>query len=134
MTPASPRMSSAATGNTDLVRLWIGVLGPPSIWATRIATSYLLVPYACWWGWLPVLHLVTAIALLGTGAVGVMAWRAWRTVGGGGEVEIGDEATRTRFMAIVGMSSSALFLLVIVAEGLANLFIDPCQTAGAPLA
>lgn len=134
MTRPSLRMPSATEEGSGLARLWIGILAPPSIWAARLATSYALVPYACWWGWLPVLHLVTVVSLLTAGLVGVMAWRVWRSVGNGSEFEVGGWRTRTRFMAMVGMLSSAFFLMVIGAEGLANVFIDPCQTAGAPLA
>lgn len=117
-----------------LFPLWFGILGPPVIWAVRIAANYILVPYACWWGWVPLLHAITLAASLGTAAAGWVAWRRWRKTGRGTEVELGGSATRTRFMALTGMLSSGFFLLVIVAEGLANVFVDPCQTAGVPIA
>ena len=103
------------------------------IWAVRIAATYILVPYACWWEWIPLLHAVTLAALLAAAFAGWIAWRQWREAGRGTEVELGGTITRSRFMALVGMLSASFFFLVMVAEGLANLFVHPCQTAGIPL-
>lgn len=134
-------MSQSTLGAQDvpergdgLARLWFGILGPPVIWAIRLGTSYILVPYACWWDLVPLLHLVTATALVGTAFVGTVAWRGWRAVEKGRQVELGGRITRIRFMVLVGMFSSALFFIVMLAEGLATLVLNPCQTAGAPLA
>ena len=117
-----------------LFPLWFGLLGPPVIWAVRIGASYILVPYACWWDMVLLLHGVTAAALLATAFAGWVAWTRWRRVGKGMQLELGGPTTRTRFMALSGVISSAFFFLVMVAEGLANFFVDPCQTGGAPLA
>lgn len=125
---------AAARSEGGLLPLFFGILGPPVIWAVRIGTSYVLVPYACWWELPRLLDLVTLAALLAAAAAGWVAWRQWRAAGGGTQVELGGAATRTRFMALAGMLSSGFFFLVMVAEGLANLFVHPCQTAGAPIA
>ncbi len=117
-----------------LFPLFFGALGPPIIWAVRIGVNYVLVPYVCWGGWTWLLHLVTLAALLGTAAAGGVAWNRWRQVGSGNEIEFGGLATRTRFMALFGMVSSAFFFLVMVAEWLPSFFVHPCQTAGLPLA
>jgi hypothetical protein len=114
----------------DLVPLWFGLLGPPVIWAIRIAASYLLVPYACWWGWVPGLHLATALAVAATAVAGLVAWRRWRAVGRGRDTDLGGWSTRTRFMALGGMLSSGIFIIVIAAEGIANIVIDPCLMGG----
>jgi hypothetical protein len=127
-------MTTPVAGSTrELIALWFGILGPPIIWATRIAVSYVLVPYACWWDWIAVLHLVTLAALAATAFAGWVAWGRWRAVGKGFEVDLGGTDTRSRFMAIAGMLSTGVFLLVIAAEGLANVIIHPCQTAGGPV-
>ncbi len=128
---ATQRVSESAGG---LFPLWFGILGPPIIWAGRIAVSYILVPYACWTGWIIMLHLVTLVALLATAFAGWVAWRRWRQAGRGTEVELDGMTTRTRFMALVGILSSGFFFLVMVAEGLANFFVHPCQTGGVPAA
>lgn len=129
-------MSAHAAERSEggLLPLFFGILGPPVIWAMRIATSYVLVPYACAWGMTVMLHLVTLVALVASAVAGAVAWRQWRATGKGTEVDLGGTTTRTRFLALFGILSSALFILVMMAEGLANFFLDPCQTAGAPIA
>lgn len=129
-------MSTHAAERSDrgLVPLFFGILGPPVIWAARIATSYVLVPYACAWGMTVMLHLVTLVAVLAAAVAGAVAWRQWRESGKGTEIDLRGTTTRTRFMALFGILSSAFFILVMAAEGLANFFLDPCQTAGAPIA
>lgn len=125
---------TAARPEGGLLPLFIGILGPPVIWAVRFAVNYVLVPYVCWWGRIGVLHLVTLAALAATALTGWVAWKGWQEAGKGTQVELGGTTTRTRFMALFGMLSSGFFFLVMVAEGLANLFVHPCQTAGAPIA
>lgn len=125
--------NAAAPAGRGLFPLWFGILGPPVIWAVRIAANYILVPYACWWEWIWILHLTTLVGLLGAAAAGGVAWRHWRRSGSGTGVEFGGALTRSRFMALVGILSSGFFCLVIVAEGLANAFVHPCQTAGVPI-
>lgn len=132
--PSTRAATPAQTGAGDLLPLWFGILGPPVIWAIRIGTSYVLVPYVCAWGSIWVLHLVTLAGLAGAAGAGSVAWTQWRRAGGGSEVGAGGRTTRTRFMGLIGMFSAAFFFLVMVAEGLANVFLDPCRTAGVPLA
>lgn len=119
----------------QLAGLWFGVLGPPVIWAARLMTAYALVPRSCEPGGLTAMNAVTLVALAGSLLAGFVAFRSWR---GAGEAADGDGtagllAGRTRFLGFVGMLSSLLFSAVIVAEGLANLMVDPCVPAGAPL-
>lgn len=116
-----------------LLALWFGMLGPPVIWGIRFGVSYALVPYACARAGVMVLQLVTLVALLGTAWAGVVAGRHWRATGKSTQVELGGPEARARFMALFGLLSSALFFLVMAAEGLAVFFIDPCQTGGVPL-
>lgn len=113
--------------------LWFGILGPPLFWAARLSSSYALVPFACRTGWVGLLNLVTGAALLGALVAGAVAWKRWRDVGGGTEVDADGRAARTRFMGLVGVLSSGFFFLVILAEGIGNFLIDPCAGGGAPL-
>jgi hypothetical protein len=119
-----------------LTLLLVGTLGPPALWAARLGASYLLVPYACWHGWSAALHGVTLLTLAGCLAAGWIAWRSWRgaggEAGGGGAADAGGPAVRARFMALLGVLMSAFFALVIVAEGTANVMIDPCISWGRP--
>jgi hypothetical protein len=110
---------------TTLV-LWFGVLGPIVIWKARLWAGYALVPYACAWQSTVALNGVTLLALLLVALAGTGAWRSWRRAGRGRELERDGTVTRGRFLAVLGMLSSAFFFLVIVAEGVANIIIDPC--------
>lgn len=130
-------MTAAAAGERPgLVWLWFGFLGPPIIWAVKFMVAYALVPGACSAAGLLALNVMTLVALAGTVLAGVVAARSWRRTRGehGAQREPGQAGwRRARFMALAGIFSSALFTAVIVAEGLANVLVDPCLGSGAPL-
>jgi hypothetical protein len=79
----------------------------------------------------------TVLAAL-TVAAGVLAYQFWRQAGGthpndhiepdGGEEEPIERVRggRAAFMAVFGMASNALFLLIIVYGGVALLLLRPC--------
>jgi hypothetical protein len=127
---------AAAGERPGLGWLWFGFLGPPVIWAVRFMVAYALVPGACSAGGLLALNVVTLVALAGTVLAGVVAARSWGRAGPEPGVEGDPDHTawrRARFMAMAGIFTSALFTAVIVAEGLANVLVDPCLGSGAPL-
>lgn len=126
-------MAAASRERPGLAWQLFGFLGPPIIWAVRFMVAYALVPAACSAGGLLLLNIVTLVALGGTVLAGVVSARSLpRTRGEQGEH--GDQVRRrARFMAMAGLFTSALFTAVIVAEGLANVLVDPCLGAGAPL-
>lgn len=113
--------------------LFFGILAPPVLWAARFGVSYVLVPYVCANGWTWLLHAITGGTIAAIVAVGIGSWRRWRS--GPGANPMPEEALGTwRFMSLVGVLSAAFFLLVTLAEGLANFFVHPCQQAGVPIA
>lgn len=119
-----------------LIWLWFAFLGPPIIWAMRFTVAYALVPTVCSAAGLLALNVITLVALGGTVLAGVVAAHSWRRTRGehgaqGYRSETGWR--RARFMALAGIFTSALFTAVIVAEGLANVLVDPCLGSGAPL-
>lgn len=113
-------MRGSGDNEVALGRLWLVALGPPVIWAIRFAIVYVLVPYACREDAVALLHVLTLISLA---TVTVLGWVAWNSRAAAGR-------ERARFMALFGILSSGLFLLVIAAEGLANVMVDPCAAAG----
>jgi hypothetical protein len=127
------RARARADDRERLLPPLFGILAPLALWAVRLAASYVLVPYACWRNGAWALHGVTLLTLAGCVGAGVVAWRVWRRAGGPAQVETGGPAVRRRFMGLLGMLLAAFFGTVIVAEGLANLMIDPCITWGAPV-
>lgn len=108
------------------LRLWIGFLGPPLIWAVQFQTVYLTSEWACYamdftWN-----HIASIVALVISVLASWVAYSEWRAAGGGTADESGDPATRRRFMAIVGMMSGALFTALIFATWLPTLTGVPC--------
>lgn len=127
-------MSTPATrSRAEPVTLWSGILGPPIIWAGRFGISYVLASWACVADAMWLLHAITIASLAGVGVLGWLSWHSWRASREPSPAEPGpgdDRQQRVRFMALFGLFSSALFAVVIIAEGLANVLIDPCLTAG----
>jgi hypothetical protein len=113
-----------------MVGQWLGVLGPPILWAVRFGVNYALMPLVCaaQLTWLP--HAITAAALVLLAGMGWTAYRFWSATRGATAADTPDLVRRTRFMGLFGMMSAALFALAVIAEWLANVMIDPCLTAG----
>jgi hypothetical protein len=107
--------------------LWTGVLGGALVWATQMQIGYVLARFTAAQPGLGTAHHATAvIALLLAAGATVLAWRDWRRVGGGEPA--GTEpgiAGRSRFLAALGILTSGLFTLVILAQWLPIFFIDP---------
>ncbi|HXH12048.1 MAG TPA: hypothetical protein VNP04_20065 [Alphaproteobacteria bacterium] len=106
--------------------LWIGVLAGPLAWFLHQQVSYVLATLRCSDAAMLVLHVATAMALLIALAGGGIAWTSWRRTDGEWSARGGGTVARSRFMALGGLLLSALFFLVIVAQGLPNFFLSPC--------
>ncbi|MFL5403448.1 MAG: hypothetical protein ACJ8BF_11595, partial [Gemmatimonadales bacterium] len=72
-------------------------------------------------------HLTHLVCLLLTLFGLLTAWRSWKTTGATWPGEQGDPLARSRFMAGTGLLVSAMFTLVIVAQWIPSLMLDPCQ-------
>jgi|SRR3954447_8826222 hypothetical protein len=115
---------------------WTGILGPPIAWMLHFQIAYFLVPRECSVQKHLALHVTfvvcfaTSIAcgVIAYGLLGLRAARVPAEQSGGAVDTLPDEAAsaRPRFMAWVGVMSSAMFTLVILAQWIANFFIDPC--------
>lgn len=129
----------AVTGSHDAVgyfrerrgkqAMWAGVFSGPVAWAIQFQISYTLAPFICNHRWLALCsHLVTVVLLVAAVGGGWLAHGHWRQLGGGWP-KGGDAGTegRTRFLSVVGMMTSALFSLLILAQWAASFFLDPCH-------
>ena len=107
--------------------LWTGILAGPVAWALDLTISYALVKGACASQRPVLLHAITpaALALVAGGTVlSVMAIRCTaQDVPTDGE----QPRQRARFMAILGLTSNALFALTIVAGAVPRWVLDACQ-------
>lgn len=110
-----------------LLALWFAVLAGPVAWMLGLNAQYGLVRVACARGSMLYLHAVTVLTLALALAGVWMALREWRRTGRGWPDEQGGTLSRSRFMAVVGLMAGALFSLAIVAQWLANVFLNPCM-------
>jgi hypothetical protein len=108
-------------------RLWLAIVIGPLAWLAYLQTAYALVPWACKRpaGGIIALLAVGVFALALSTAGLATAWQAWKRVGRAGAPP-GMATGRTRFMALTGIGTSALFILVVVA-GMLPLLLAPCS-------
>jgi hypothetical protein len=123
--PVTPQTNDVSQ-ERDLLALWTGLLLPPFAWFLHQQLSYMLVLWACASGRQFVLHLVTVAMLLLAGAGGFIAWRNWQRTGRGWSDEAGGMRPRSRFMAVAGLLSSGMFVLVILAQEIPSFLLNAC--------
>lgn len=107
---------------------WLGVLVPPIAMLTNVSVGYAFVPWSCTANSRTVLHIeIAALALISV-AAGFVAHREWKHYGGGGQSDdTAGPGPRARFMGLLGIGSSALFTLILLAQWFANVFLTPCN-------
>ena len=108
-------------------RLWIGLLLSPVAWAVQLQTVYLLSERGCATGNFLPNHIVSVIALILSMAGFFISWRSWQETGGEWKSEQAGTIPRSRFMAILGVLTGALFSLLIFAQWLPTILGVPCQ-------
>jgi len=114
---------------------WFGVLGPPLAWGAHLVLGDLIFELGCAPGVGPkilglrletwaIIETVAAAALIA--AAGVMAFGAWRRLS---RISDGTRWSRAHAMAIAGIASSAIYLLLVVFGFVAPLFLRTCSTS-----
>ena len=107
------------------VGLWSGLVGAPLVWMVTLTVAFGLTPWACTRQHARVLHIVTVLGIAAALAAGMASWRAWAAVGR--RRDDGPGETRQRFMAGLGVATSALFALVILAMEVPVLLLRVCD-------
>jgi hypothetical protein len=110
-----------------LMALWAGILLPPFAWFLHQQLSYMLVSWACMTGRQFILYVVTLAMLLLAIGGGLIARHTWQRFGHDEPDEAGGVLARSRFMAVVGLLSSVLFSLVILAQGIPSFILNACE-------
>ncbi len=107
--------------------LWFSFLLPPIVWITQLQTVYLLTEYACGSGNFSSIHIVSIVSLVLSIFGFLVSWRNWMKTGGEWKSEGAGGVSRSRFMAILGVLTGALFTLVIFAQWLPTILGVPCD-------
>jgi hypothetical protein len=108
------------------MKLWFPIIVPPLATLVQESVNYALVALECQQQHRLPLHLVAAVALVLSLAGAAIAWGIWREAGVAAPADSGDPQSRTRFLAIVGISVSALMALAVAAQWLTAAFVAPC--------
>jgi hypothetical protein len=121
-------VDNTARGFTNNPRtLLVAWLIGPLAWIIHLFGAYLLAPWACATHSEWILHLLTlATLLLGAGGVALNAYQ-WRKFGRGHSGEVGEPLMRGRFMSMIGLLASLLFLAIIVAQAIPILILGVCE-------
>ena len=107
--------------------LWILVVAAPIVVAAEMQANFVLVRQACSMQRNVSLYAVIVVAMMLTIAAAMIAISIWRRAGATWPTEAGDVATRIRFISVLGILSSGMSFLVILAQGIATVHFDPCQ-------
>ena len=123
----APVTHHAWSSGRALLRQWLGLLGAPVVWLAQFQASYSIVPGICHSRSTLALHLLSAAAIvLSAGAVALAhnTWRSARDLPRGDMT--GGPVGRSWLMGVVGMLLGVFVMLVIIAQWIAAVLIDPC--------
>lgn len=103
---------------------WLRVaLGAPAVgWFFQLCASYAIAAYACAHDRVWILHGISVIALLLSGAGVAVAWKhriAWRD-------RDTEAPAEQRFLAVGSLLLAGLFFLIIATGELSNWLLEPC--------
>ena len=107
--------------------LWTGILTGPIAWAADLMVRYSLVHWSCGMQQTMVLKLISSLTLVLVIAGGVVAWRALVRTPSRAATDGGRPVDRGRFMALLGVLTSGLFALVVVAGAVPQWIFDACR-------
>jgi hypothetical protein len=112
--------------------MWFGVLGAPFAWTAQHIAGYALTEATCdeagraGWNvhmdtWVIIVTAATGTIAVAAGVAAVVTFLATR--------DAGDELPRSRikFLAIIGMTITPLFLAMIVMSGLGSVLLVQCR-------
>jgi hypothetical protein len=102
--------------------LWTGMLAAPIAWAIQFLIIYALVPHVCKIGRGQSLHITSGLFIVIGFAAGVLAWRNLGQV----EHSFEEERESILFLGRLGLLTSAMFTLLMIAQVIPTFFIDPC--------
>jgi hypothetical protein len=105
--------------------LWTSVLGGPIAFLVNLQVNYTMVDWACNTGHDVGLHLAHLVALALAVGAGWLGLTLWRRIGGAPDSGGGSES-RSRLLAVLGVSGGALFALSILAQWITVMVLGSC--------
>lgn len=108
---------------TDTQVLWPAFLGPAVAWAVHLQGAFALAAWSTERRNMAPVHVLSAACLLVAVGGGFLAHRAWRTVGGWPMGTENPDTARVRYLTVLGMMTSALFVCVIIAQWIAAVML-----------
>jgi hypothetical protein len=106
---------------------WYGVLAPAAAWLLDLQVSYAIVQWVCGGGPHVVLHLVSVGSLLLIASGAFASWTALQRSSSRAREDGSQPDERGKFLAILGLVSSAYFALVVVAAAIPRVVLDACH-------
>ena len=107
--------------------LWAGIFLGPFVWFLSFGANFALAPWACTLQWKPALYVISVVALAISAGSALLAWSEWQRIGRDLPGEGGGAIPRARYMALSGVLISSMSFLVILAQGVAEIILGPCQ-------
>jgi hypothetical protein len=125
--PADTNRRTRDTSHTGAsLALWFGMLGGPAAAFLNVALSYPVVDRACISRSATVIHVLMGTFVLVAAIAGATSW--WfRSRAGSWSDEAGGVLARSRFMATVGLLTSAISIVAILMQWIPVFFIGACQ-------
>ncbi|HYE20203.1 MAG TPA: hypothetical protein VEA69_17275 [Tepidisphaeraceae bacterium] len=107
-------------------RLWLVLLGVPTLWLSHLQLIYSLALWSHRRGTTWPMHVGPSLSIALGASAGWLAWRTYRRALAADTPELEDvEAERLHFTAHMALWTAALFVLGLVAQWVAVFMIDP---------
>lgn len=149
--PTEAGHPAPARGNVALWALWFGFLGAPLGWTLQTLANTAVASHGCYPQLFPlsapatggmrgILFVISIVAIVAGAAALAVSFTAWRRTNSEHQEKSGEGARRhdpstaaletgegrTRFMALAGVLTSIVFLIVIIAHTAAVFVVVPC--------
>ena len=106
--------------------LWSMALAGPLIWFVTFGLGYGVAVSACALQAKPALFVISLISLAMTAGSGLFAWNEWRRLGKEYPGQASGAIPASRALASGGVALSALFSLIVLAQILVQVILEPC--------
>lgn len=105
---------------------WLSVVGPPIAAFAQQQLAYSLVSPACLKRAPILLHVPTLVMLALIGGAAWYSWREWKRHDAQRASNDHGYAASLRFFALLGLTMCGISTILLVAQWLPTLFLDPC--------